>query len=334
MQQSFVKLYLYLFLASFCLGLCACQNVPHSSALGHEKSELSTQEESTELTDQAVEQLRQLIDEVEVELSQGSSIEKNRFRNEKVKFWLDYFTGRGKERFQRYLNRGERLRDVVQSTLEESGVPNELYYLAMIESGFVTHAYSHARALGVWQFIRATGRRYGLEANYYIDERRDPIHATEAAIKYLTDLYNAFLSWELAIASYNSGELRVLRAIMDGKTRDYWEMSEQRLLPKETRNYVPKFIAANLIGRNPEKYGFIDPVQIQKETYPSVVAVEVPSPVRLSTIAKTAKVPLSELKEVNPHLRRGTTPPSRKAYEIWVPANWVNAVQSVTSQLK
>lgn len=283
----------------------------------------------SEIPDTAVQSFRKMIESSEKAINENleGSDEVEKYRFKKVKFWFNYFTKRDPARFQRFLNRGQKYREVVQTTLEENEIPNELYYMAMIESGYSTHAHSHASAVGVWQFIRATGQRYGLKSNYYIDERRHPILATEGATKYLRDLYNAFLSWELAMAAYNTGELRVFRAIMAGKTRNYWVMSMQKRLPRETRNYVPKFIAATIIGRNPEKYGFVDPAQ-DFTPYPSVVAVEVPPRVRIRDIANISGIDKSTLKELNPHIRRNVTPPIRGKYEIWVPEEKLVALQS------
>lgn len=292
-------------------------------------------EDEHEIPDKAVQGLRKLIDSVALAIETNETPEDpvEKFRLEKVKFWLNYFTKRDKDRFQRFLNRGQSYREVVQTTLEENEIPNELYYLAMIESGYSTHAYSRASAVGVWQFIRATGQRYGLKSNYYVDERRHPIQATEGATKYLRDLYNAFLSWELAMAAYNTGEFRVFRAIMSSKSRDFWVMAMQRRLPKETRNYVPKFIAAAIIGSQPEKFGFTDP-SLDFTPYPSVVAVETPPRVRLKDIARLSGIELKTLKELNPHIRRGVTPPIKGNYEIWVPEEKVSALQDITEKLK
>src|SRR5690606_16029392 len=141
--------------------------------------------------------------------------------NPEIQKWVKYFSEKDRKRFSHFLNRGEHYRDLIQATLESYSLPIELYYLAMIESGYVAHATSHASAVGAWQFMRSTGKRYGLYVDNYVDERRDPIRSTEAAAKYLTDLYNVFQSWELALAAYNCGENRVLRAVMQGKTRNF-----------------------------------------------------------------------------------------------------------------
>lgn len=251
--------------------------------------------------------------------------------NPAVEKWIDFFTNKDRERFQRFLNRGQQYREVVESVLEESDLPAELYYLAMIESGYRTHAKSHAKAVGVWQFIAGTGTRYGLRINSYIDERRDPIRATEAAAKYLRDLYNVFGSWHLAMAAYNAGEIRVLRAIMKGRTRSFWELVQLRALPSETANYVPKFLAVVMIGQNPEKYGF--KVTSDGVNYPNLETANVPGFVSLQSLAVKSGIPLSTLKTVNPHLLRSMTPPTSTGYEVWVPEGMTNKVAAVRTAL-
>lgn len=236
--------------------------------------------------------------------------------NREVEKWLNYFTQKDRARFQRFLSRGARYREIVENVLEENGLPGELYYLAMIESGYQNHATSHASAVGVWQFIPGTGKRYGLTINKYIDERRDPIRATEAAARYLRDLYNVFGSWHLAMAGYNAGEYRVVRSIFKSKSRDFWELVRMKALPRETRNYVPKFLAAVEIGSNPAKYGF----RIQKsKSYPDLQAINIPGPLSLKSIASLSGVPVKTLVQVNPHLLRGRIPSSQNGYEVWVP---------------
>lgn len=250
--------------------------------------------------------------------------------NKHVRKWINYFAVKDRARFKRFLRRGEVYRDVVETVLEENDLPADLYYLAMIESGYSTHARSWASAVGVWQFIRTTGRIYGLRQDAYVDERRDPIRATEAAARHLKDLYKKYGSWYLALSAYNAGPGRVNRAIRRTHSRDYWKMVARRKLPRETRNYVPKFLAALIIGQNPEKFGFRD---FGAERYPSVESVEVPSPLKLETIAQAAGVPVKEIKRVNPHIRRNVTPPGVKKYEVWIPEAQAPLVKSKHQEL-
>jgi membrane-bound lytic murein transglycosylase D len=174
----------------------------------------------------------------------------------------------------------------------------------------------------------ATGRRYGLQVDQYVDERRDPIRATEAAARYLRDLYNIFGSWPLAIAAYNAGENRIIQCILRGKSRDYWTLVSLKTLPRETTDYVPKIIAAATIGANPEKYGFVLP---EIALYPEVEAVEVPSPIRLTDLAKISGVPLEDIVAINPHLRGNRTPPNVSNYEVWLPEASVPLIRSTSA---
>ena len=221
--------------------------------------------------------------------------------------WVNYFTVKDRARFQRFLNRGAKYRDLVLETLKEEGVPAELYYLAMIESGYSTGAKSWASAVGIWQFIRGTGKRYGLKINKYVDERKDPVRATRAAARYLASLYRVYQNWELAMSAYNAGEGRVLGAIMRGHTRDFWELSRKKLLPRETRNYVPKMMAAVKIGQNLEKYNFVSK---HSSPYHKPEAVDVPGSVRVRDIAKIAGVSTNSILKLNPHIRKNDS--SRK----------------------
>ncbi len=251
--------------------------------------------------------------------------------NASVQRWVDYFTGPKREVFSRFLKRGSRFRKLVEKSLVEEGVPKEFYYLAMIESGFATHATSHARAVGIWQFIPGTAERYGLRAGPSIDERRDPERASRAAAQYLRDLHNVFGSWRLAMAGYNAGENRILSAIMRGKTRDFWTLAEKKVLPKETMEYVPKFFAAALIGSDPEKYGF--PGEHEGEDW-EVETVSVPSPVRLASVSSETRLPLAVLKELNPHLLQGITPANTKEYALNFPKGVSSEIQSSVRRLK
>lgn len=176
--------------------------------------------------------------------------------NTMVENWVEYFTGRGRAYFELYLQRSEAFVPFIAPILKENGLPEDLVYLAMIESGFNTHARSRAKAVGPWQFMTFTGKRYGLKVNWWVDERRDIRRATVAAGNYLRTLHGYFGSWELAAAAYNAGEFKIARAIKRFGTRDFWAITRYRFLKPETRNYVPKLMAAAIIGKNREQFGF------------------------------------------------------------------------------
>jgi hypothetical protein len=176
--------------------------------------------------------------------------------NSRVEFWVDYFCGRGRANFERYLERSEFFVPYIVPLLKQNGLPEDMVYLAMIESGFNNNARSRAKAVGPWQFISATGKRYGLMVNWWVDERRDTRKSTLAAVEYLKDLYNIFQSWELAAAAYNAGEAKIARAVQRYGTKDFWALSRYRFLRPETRDYVPKIIAAALISKNRTLFGF------------------------------------------------------------------------------
>ena len=236
--------------------------------------------------------------------------------NEKVQKWIDYFTKKYPHSFQRFLNRGAVYKPMIERVLRDQGLPTELYYLALIESGFSTKATSRAQAVGVWQFMKGTARRYGLEVNYYVDERRDPVRSTIAASLYLSDLNNVFQSWYLTMAAYNAGESRVMNTIMRGKSRDFWDLAGRRKLPRETMNYVPKFMAALIVGSNPEKFGLKTP---DPTIAYNPAPFEIKSPIALRSISKISGVSHRKLKELNPHIKRGITPPNQGTYKLWVP---------------
>ncbi len=247
--------------------------------------------------------------------------------NERVEFWMNYFRDRDGERFGRYLARLGRYGPYIRAQLRERGMPEDLVYLALIESGLSPVARSHAAAVGLWQFIAGTGRRYGLRIDRYIDERRDPVKSTEAALDYLQDLYKRFGSWYLAAAAYNTGEgrvERVLRRHADGQRGDdalFWEIAQH--LPRETRNYVPKLIAAAILAKNAEAFGFGDVVP---EAPFAFDVVSVPDATDLEVIAEAAGVEVSEIQALNPQFLRGVTPPGRKV-EVRVPAGYGDAFE-------
>ena len=239
--------------------------------------------------------------------------------NHAVQKWITYFTEKDRKRFARYLKRSGKYEPSIKAILREEGVPEDLFYIVMIESGFATRARSHAGAVGPWQFMRGTARRYKLTMNRYVDERRDPWKATRAAASYLRGLYKAFGSWYLALSSYNAGENRTLGAILRADSRDFWYLAEQKRLPRETMNYIPKYIAARIIATHPERYGF-DPNDMD----PPLEWVEFPvkGSRKLSDIARIAGIPHSELKALNPEILRGVTPNYKRAYNLRLPAEY------------
>jgi hypothetical protein len=176
--------------------------------------------------------------------------------NSSVELWVDYFTGRGRKYFEKYLERSAYFIPYIRPILAQNHLPEDLVYLAMIESGFNNFARSHAKAVGPWQFISATGKRYGLMVNWWVDERRDIKKSSYAAVEYLGELHQMFNSWELAAAAYNAGEGKIARAIQRYGTKDFWVIANHRFLRKETRDYVPKIIAAALIAKNRTQFGF------------------------------------------------------------------------------
>ena len=171
--------------------------------------------------------------------------------NKKVRAYLVYFSTERKEVIHRYLARSTHYLPMIKEIFQEDGLPEDLAYLAMVESGFNNKAYSPAGAAGMWQFIKGTGLRYGLVIQDDVDERLDPEKSTRAAAKYLLDLYKQFGSWYLAAASYNCGEMRVQRELNKSNHHNFWELSANHCLPTETQNYVPQIIAATIIAKNP-----------------------------------------------------------------------------------
>jgi len=220
--------------------------------------------------------------------------------NEMVDKWIRYFQMGGRDRMEIYLSRSTRYIPMMKNVLREYQLPEDLVYVAMIESGFSHRAHSHANAVGYWQFIEGTGKRYGLKIGTYVDERRDPVLSTRAAAEYFKDLYGIFASWHLALASYNAGEYRVNRSVMRYYTRDFWTLVSKKSLPRETANYVPKFIAAVRISKNPEKYGFSSvPYEVPLE----YDTIKIEFPISLKKLAKYMGVEYSEVKRLNPRYR-------------------------------
>lgn len=234
--------------------------------------------------------------------------------NPQVLAFVDLYQGRWRKLFQGAYSRSGRYLEMVQRVFAEEGLPQDLAYIAHVESGFKPRALSRVRAYGMWQFMAATGKNYGLERTNWVDERADPEKATRAAARYLSFLHGMFGDWHLAMAAYNAGEYKVERAIQATGSRDFWEIARTRHLRPETKNFVPAILAAILVYKSPEKYGF-DPST--REAPLSFDRVTVPGPTDMRVIADRAGIDFTTLKDLNPELRRNTTPPAD--YSLRVP---------------
>ncbi|UCH90421.1 MAG: LysM peptidoglycan-binding domain-containing protein [Nitrospirota bacterium] len=243
--------------------------------------------------------------------------------NDAVAKNLQYFQEGIPDRFQSYLDRFHHYKEVVEPIFREFGLPTELMYLSLVESGFNPRAFSRARASGPWQFMKATGRMYKLNVNWYVDERRDPIKSTVAAAHHLRDLYDRFGSWPLALAAYNAGSGKVSRAIRKTGTRDFWKIRRTWYIRRETKDYVPRFIAATLIAQNPTTYGFLPPQGDRHDFEETLIG----KPVQLSAISKQTGISLEELKRLNPELRRNIVPKAKgPGYHLKVPVGMASLV--------
>lgn len=241
----------------------------------------------------------------------------NKLAEEAVKRNITLFTEKIREKFSLWLSRSGKYLELMQDILKEKDIPEEIVFLPLIESGFNPYAYSPARAVGYWQFIASTAKRYGLEINWWRDERRDPIKSTVAAANYLKDLYEIFGSWNLAMAAYNAGEGKILKALNRTKTDDYWSLLNTGYIRSETKDYVPKFIAASLIANSPQNFGFENLEYHPPLNYDEVT---IESPVDLEVIAECAETSVEKIKELNPELRRWCTPPDVPEYTLRIPA--------------
>lgn len=248
--------------------------------------------------------------------------------NERVMHYMVYFQNQGRRSFSIWLERSGKFIPLMSTILAQRGMPTDLVYLSMIESGFNVKAESHAAAVGPWQFIKPTALRYGLRVDAWVDERMDPKKSTKAAADYLGDLYAMFQSWELAAAGYNCGEDRVQAAIDKYQINDFWQISEYTL-PTETKNYVPKLMAALIIAKNPEKYGFVGLDYHEAEFYETV---RVPPQKSLNDIARVIGVSQYQLVELNPAILLNATPPGGP-YEINVPKGYSSIALNKSKEL-
>jgi membrane-bound lytic murein transglycosylase D len=244
--------------------------------------------------------------------------------NPQVQHFLDRFTGERRDVIGLWINRSGRYLGMMREILKARGMPEELAFTAMIESGFNPVAVSRAGAVGLWQFMAATARRYGLRVDQWVDERRDPEKSTFAAASYLRDLHRQFGSWWLAQAAYNAGEMKVAKAIKGTGSDDFWVLSKSRYLVRETKEFVPQIQAAALIGRDPAQYGF-EPVDTTMTAFEIVM---VPPATPLKWLAAESHVPVETLAALNATLIRGVTPPGQP-YALKVPLGKGTTVQAV-----
>jgi len=238
--------------------------------------------------------------------------------------WVNYFSKRGKREFEKFLRNGAKYKPIIEKIFAKHNLPKDLYYVGLIESGYKNHARSHASAVGPWQFIKETARRYGLKVTRSIDERKNIYKSTEAAALYFQDLYNIFGSWELALAAYNAGEYGVIRRIRGANTRDFYELSRRKVLPRETRNYVPKVIAARKVDKNRKLY-HVKVKPNYNKSYLNVKSYQVKKSISLNLLSKKLGVSKKAIKLLNHDISGEYIPYlGRRGFELYLPKNKVN----------
>ena len=248
---------------------------------------------------------------------------------DQVAGYITYFSGRGRDTFERAFSRSGRYHDMIVATLKQEGVPQDLIYLAQAESGFHPHAVSRVGARGIWQFMGSRARGYGLSHNMWVDDRQDPEKSTRAAAHHLKDLYNQFGDWYLAMAAYNSGPGTVQAAVKRTGYADFWELYNRNVLPKETRNYVPIILAVTIMAKNPAQYG-LNSVAMEQSTDFDIVTVNYPVDLRL--VAECVSSTPTELQDLNPSLLRMTTPRVGK-FELHLPAGTKEEYESAIASI-
>lgn len=250
--------------------------------------------------------------------------------NHHVQRWMRHFKGDGRPTYLKWLIRAESYRDLVIPILQREGIPTEFFYLAMIESGFSNSAASVKSATGTWQFMKGTAKLYHLRIDHWVDERRDPVKSTIAAANYLRDLYTIFGDWYLAMAAYNAGPGKVKKAIHHVRSRDFWKLAESTYLRPETKNYVPKMLAAFKISHNFKEHGF-DVVEDGKHHMP-LSSVEIDRPISLRETAQQLEISENELRFWNPELTKDITPP-RRTYALRMPEEVKEKFAQIRDQL-
>ncbi len=243
--------------------------------------------------------------------------------NGSVKEWIHFYQTRGRKDFSRWLERSQKYLPHIQTVFRQEGLPNDLAYVAMVESGFSPFAISPADAVGYWQFIESTAQRFGLTVNWWLDERRDIVKSTRAAALYLKKLHDMFDSWYLAIAAYNTGENRIKRLVAKHQTKNFWVLAEREGLFAETKNYIPKILATVLISKAPPLYGFRD-LKYQKPTQFDYFWA--PGGLSLTKLAADTGISEKELSYLNPELIRKYVPENVSGHRIRIPKNSLQKV--------
>ncbi|MFW2365685.1 MAG: LysM peptidoglycan-binding domain-containing protein [Desulforhopalus sp.] len=250
--------------------------------------------------------------------------------NKQVEMYLNLFQTKQRKQFSRWLAKSGYYREMIENELEIAGLPKDLLYLSMIESGFNQMAYSRAKAVGLWQFMKATGRQYNLRVDKYIDERRDALKSTKAAVAYLGDLYREFGDWHLAVAAYNGGPGKIRGGLRKYKVDNFWDLASKRYLRLETKRYVPKLIATLLIARQPEKYGFFGITYKESLRYDTI---SVGPGLSFDAIALISNSNAKTIKNLNLELRQRKTPPNNGRYNVNIPYGTKSLAQKNISRL-
>jgi len=250
-------------------------------------------------------------------------------RDRKVEGHLRFFHTAIRDRFEMWLDRLGRYKPMVDRIFTEFDLPSDLVFLSLVESGFNPHARSRARATGPWQFMKGTAQMYGLRVDQYVDERKDPHKSTVAAARYLRDLYDLFGAWPLAMAAYNAGEGKVQRALQKSNTESFSEIAQTKHLRRETKEYVPRIMAATIIARNPDQFGFSQETPDAHD----FEEVLVTRPVHFRDLAKTTGVPFDEFRRLNPELLKDVTPPGDAEYQLKVPVGTKAAIEEQLAQI-
>ncbi len=234
----------------------------------------------------------------------------------RVRQFVRQYSVTNKIYFETLLARSGRYMPIIAKVLNEESLPEELAYLALLESEFLVNSTSQAGAVGLWQFVASTARQYGLRIDDWVDERRDPVKSTRAAAAYLKDLHRYYGRWYLVTAAYNAGPGIINKALQTSRAADFWSIKEKAQLSQETRNFVPKFVAIAMIATNPKKYGFN---QVRYEEPLEFDEVDAEGLVKLDAAAEMAETEIAMIKDLNPALLRNTTPPGSRGYRLRVP---------------